>query len=379
MNNGVLDENNLECIMNNEFAMEEFGYWIDGTPYQMKADVEFDHDQFKDMVHSMLVDLNNGQEKDVYFYHSDHLGSASWITDGSGIPVQHLQYLPFGEPFVDQHPAGYQERFRFTGKEKDPETGYGYFGARYMDHELMAMWLSVDPMADKYPSISPYAYCHWNPIKLIDPDGQEDWEVDKLGHITKCQEQPKNPTEDRIRVKGTSGWNEGNSISGLTRGTINEQQRVDLIDASTEYGSLMYMGGTQDDRINVFKFCADHADVEFSLMEFDLGNGQEHKSLLTTSHDRRAVGKDKIGDVLGSAIAGSDAYAPTLDLHLHNHFGTGETGWGASSKDYSFKQGIVDKQNKFKKGLSPDKANLYPAAKFGIYKCRGNDKQIKYY
>ena len=50
---------------------------------------------------------------------------------------------------------------------------YTYFGARYMDHELMTMWLSVDPMADKYPSISPYAYCAWNPVKLIDPDGRE--------------------------------------------------------------------------------------------------------------------------------------------------------------------------------------------------------------
>ena len=61
----------------------------------------------------------------------------------------------------------------FTGKEKDEETGYGYFGARYMDHELMTMWLSVDPMSDKYPSISPYAYCAWNPVKLVDPDGRQ--------------------------------------------------------------------------------------------------------------------------------------------------------------------------------------------------------------
>ena len=59
----------------------------------------------------------------------------------------------------------------FTGKERDEETGYGYFGARYMDHELMTMWLSVDPLADKYPGISPYAYCVWNPVKLVDPDG----------------------------------------------------------------------------------------------------------------------------------------------------------------------------------------------------------------
>ena len=63
--------------------------------------------------------------------------------------------------------------FTFTGKERDEETGYGYFGARYMDHELMTMWLSVDPMADKYPGISPYNYCMWNPVKLIDPDGRE--------------------------------------------------------------------------------------------------------------------------------------------------------------------------------------------------------------
>ena len=58
-------------------------------------------------------------------------------------------------------------------EQRDEETGYGYFGARYMDHELMTSWLSVDPLADKYPSISPYAYCAWNPVKLVDPNGRE--------------------------------------------------------------------------------------------------------------------------------------------------------------------------------------------------------------
>ena len=66
-----------------------------------------------------------------------------------------------------------QNHSTFTGKERDEETGYSYFGARYMDYELMTMWLSVDPMADKYPGISPYAYCAWNPVKLLDPDGRE--------------------------------------------------------------------------------------------------------------------------------------------------------------------------------------------------------------
>jgi RHS repeat-associated protein len=64
-------------------------------------------------------------------------------------------------------------RFHFTGKELDAETGYSYFGARYLDHTLTTTWMSVDPMADKYPSISPYAYCAWNPVKLVDPEGCE--------------------------------------------------------------------------------------------------------------------------------------------------------------------------------------------------------------
>ena len=73
----------------------------------------------------------------------------------------------------NQHPFNGCFASSSTGKERDEETGYGYFGARYMDHELMTMWLSVDPMSDKYPSMSPYSYCAWNPMKLVDPNGME--------------------------------------------------------------------------------------------------------------------------------------------------------------------------------------------------------------
>jgi len=88
---------------------------------------------------------------------------------------QTLNYLPYGEDWVDlQYSLDYRlGQYTFTGKERDEDTGYGYFGARYMDHELMTMWLSVDPMADKYPSISLYAYCAWNSVKLAYPDGKE--------------------------------------------------------------------------------------------------------------------------------------------------------------------------------------------------------------
>lgn len=51
---------------------------------------------------------------------------------------------------------------------------YQYFGARYYDSDI-SVWLSVDPLADKYPMISPYAYVLNNPILFFDPDGEDVW------------------------------------------------------------------------------------------------------------------------------------------------------------------------------------------------------------
>ena len=121
-----------------------------------------------------MIDKNtkvNSKEGEVYFYHGDHLGSAYWITDYTGAPIQYIHYAPYGELIDNQVPYGYDERYKFTGKERDTETGYDYFGARYYA-SVIALWLSVDPLADKYPCISPYAYCAWSPIKNVDPNGE---------------------------------------------------------------------------------------------------------------------------------------------------------------------------------------------------------------
>jgi RHS repeat-associated protein len=111
-----------------------------------------------------------------YFYHPDHLGSSSFISDASGEACQFLAYLPYGEQWVDQRSSGsYDAPYKFSGKELDAETGYNYFGARYYDSGL-SVWLSVDPLAEEYSNMSPYAYCGDNPIMLIDVDGQKiDW------------------------------------------------------------------------------------------------------------------------------------------------------------------------------------------------------------
>ena len=114
----------------------------------------------------------------VFYYHPDHLGSATWITSDRGQVVQYLHYMPFGELWENQQVSEYDERFKFTGKERDAETGYDYFGARYY-LSLLGIWLSPDPLLDEYPKLSSYAYCNWNPINHIDPYGLDVYRYDR--------------------------------------------------------------------------------------------------------------------------------------------------------------------------------------------------------
>ena len=76
----------------------------------------------------------------------------------------------------------------FSSKERDTETGLSYFGARYYSSDL-SVWLSVDPMSGKYPSLSPYVYCADNPVKLTDPDGRWIPGLDEDNNIIVTQEE----------------------------------------------------------------------------------------------------------------------------------------------------------------------------------------------
>jgi len=125
----------------------------------------------------------------LYFYHSDHLGSSNYVTDEDGKLYQHLEYFPFGETWVEEiDDADKPTPYRFTAKELDEETELYYFGARYYDPQT-SVWQSADPMLEGYlPSdgredlsgmggvfnsfnVALYAYSHQNPVRLKDPDG----------------------------------------------------------------------------------------------------------------------------------------------------------------------------------------------------------------
>lgn len=108
----------------------------------------------------------------ICYYHADHLGSASIITDAQGALVEETEYYPFGAFRNQSAPRSGNEPYHFTGKERDPESGLQYFGKRFYQPAL-SRWLSTDPKQERGGALNLYAYAKQNPLKYQDPDGSE--------------------------------------------------------------------------------------------------------------------------------------------------------------------------------------------------------------
>ena len=114
---------------------------------------------------------NDTTKEETFFYHSDHLGSTSYITDDHANITQYDAYLPYGELLVDEHSSSEDLPYKFNGKQFDEETGLYYYGARNMN-PITSLWYGVDPLAEKYASMGGYVYTLDNPVKLVDTDGR---------------------------------------------------------------------------------------------------------------------------------------------------------------------------------------------------------------
>ena len=137
--------------------------------------------------------------------------------------------------------------YTFSAKEKDSETGLSYFGSRYYSSEL-SIWLSVDPMAAKYASLSPYTYCADNPVRCVDPNGE---------HFEVVIE------ENTITIKAT--YYAANNDKALLQQGIDAWNRLS--------GKYSYaMGNGESYTIN----------FDLSIAEGDYSNSSEAKSAVKT-------------------------------------------------------------------------------------------------
>ncbi len=150
-----------------------------------------------------------------YYYIKDHLGDVRMIMDENGNAQVWNNYYPFGEemPGLNTVNAGPDDRYGFTSKELDAETGLDYFGSRYYD-SWAGRFNSIDPHADLYHSWSPYAYSLDNPVLLVDQTGMDPGNNNNQGNQT------------------TSNWNwqygPDNTIHWFNTGSSSDQTQVSL-------------------------------------------------------------------------------------------------------------------------------------------------------
>lgn len=130
---------------------------------------------------AMLEELNpdydsDGSEPELTRYiYRNHLQSASLELDGSGEIISYEEYHPYGTTSYQAMNASIKaeaKRYRYTGKERDEESGLYYHGARYYIPWL-CRWVSVDPLESKYAGMSSYNYGFNNPVVFNDPSGNQ--------------------------------------------------------------------------------------------------------------------------------------------------------------------------------------------------------------
>ena len=193
----------------------------------------------------------HGEEKDhIYFYHSDHLGSASLITDYKGDEYQRIEYTPYGESWIDIKIMGAASvmpmSYKFSAKELDEETGLYYYGARYLNPKI-SMWISTDPALCEYipdsgnvgslPGMGGvfnhinfhlYHYAGNNPINYTDPDGRFlNFVIGAaIGFVTS--------TASEVGARMI----QGQSFSDAVNNTFSDSTSLAVICASTAIGSV---------------------------------------------------------------------------------------------------------------------------------------------
>jgi RHS repeat-associated protein len=205
-----------------------------------------------------------------YYYHSDHLGSAQLITNYAGEEYERLEYTPYGELWIEKaaEASVLDIAYRFTGKERDEETGNYYYGARYLDPRT-ARWLSTDPAMGDYVPSAPindqarkrngnlpgqggvfnyvnfhvYHYAGNNPVKYVDPDGEEMGMPSNVERILEKRDARVWPTES-TRITSTFNQHAANT-AGVDVGAVVQGEKGDAVNAAM--GGRVTMAGVNPD------------------------------------------------------------------------------------------------------------------------------------
>jgi RHS repeat-associated protein len=212
---------------------------------------------------SKLANLNDPnattESRNTFYYHADQLGNSSLITDYAGEEYERMSFTPHGE--VWQHSSRdtlNRIDLLFTGKGLDQETGWYYFGARYLDPKT-GLWLSGDPAMEEYIPRAPltdedkkankdlpgmggvynpmnlatYHYAGNNPVRYIDPDGRAQNKFQKaltsfFSFVASCGDAAAAIIQNNTNVDITRNYYEGIVIESDERRYYEDNLSVEV-------------------------------------------------------------------------------------------------------------------------------------------------------
>ncbi len=181
----------------------------------------------------------------VYYYHSDHLGGTNVLTDSGGNLAERIRYYPFGEIR-----EGGNEKYQFTGKEKDKLTEFYYFEARYYDSDFehFTQADTVAPNLYDPQDLNRYAYVRNNPLSNIDPSGHsfiDKWYQFKTG-LSKAWNETKPKLKDVWNVAKAGGntfWNNAKTgVYNAAEPNSGYRQALGMVDIVPSPGPLTGTG-----------------------------------------------------------------------------------------------------------------------------------------
>ncbi|MDD2412555.1 MAG: JAB-like toxin 1 domain-containing protein, partial [Bacteroidales bacterium] len=254
-------------------------------------------------------------EKHFFFYHKDHLGSSTQISDRDANIIHHVEYMPSGEQFSEQRDY-WSTPYKFNGKELDAETGLYYYGARYYTPEI-GIWLSVDPMSDKYPHQSNYMYCSGRLVNVIDPDGRDEWEVNSTtGKISRINENKHYVDNNGNRVMVKAGEKYQGELD------LSSMQEVDML-SNSKGASMDVKAGvlsrpqTNENKFQSFSF-GNSSDAE-SFYYFWAESSKSEIAMCLTNSNAGHVGTDYNSGSTSMTKFYENHFGSSISLMSHSH------------------------------------------------------------
>ena len=342
------------------------------------------------------VGIDSHRNYAYYYYVHDHLGNVRITRNSQGYyQDQSLEYYPSGVLF-DRSSEQSRQPYMFGGKELVSMHGLNEydFTGRWQD-PLIPRFTSIDPLCEKYYSISPYVYCLNNPIKYVDPDGTSTWVIqDNNGNYRvvggNLDDDDRNiylwgrQPDGGVGIDGTIGVSSTmtsfyNSDEEKWMGTIDTNDHSgmdflsDLVESDPELTDYMEnaVGGEKYDfkRQGVDKDDKKHESSIYYYRGTSLGKDSKGNTIYASARDVGNIGAGFIAGRNNMSWKASRAAFDALQTKQDGHLST--EGISTKNAEYcGWVYGRIDAINHPIKTMKRNSSSILPGLRYVIKKLK---------